>query len=170
MTCTARSISGYGGFSGLPGRGSSESARHLEDKLRRVNDGRDITALVQLSKYRTLAQVDEVVASCSQLNWGGNDELPITLAAVCEARQLIDMLPVQFAGAEVSPEPWGSIALEWRFAPMHTIVISVTGRGVLEYAGVAGRNSEFHGRVAFAGELPELLLRYLTATRDARDA
>ena len=170
MTCTARSTSGYGGFSNVYGRGSSESARKVDNKLRQVVDQRDQTALVQISKYRTINQIEEVLAACSEPNWGGYEELPISAQAANEVRQIVNVLPMSFSIAEVTPEPLGALALEWRFAPSQTMVFSVSGRGVIEYAGLAGQSEEFHGRVAFTGELPATILHHLNSTRDARDA
>jgi hypothetical protein len=120
---------------------------------------------VQLSKYRTLAQIAEVAADCMAPNWGGEDELPISGQAVSEARQLVDILPPSYANAEVSPEPLGSLALEWRFGPMRTMIVSVSGRGVIEYAGLAGQSTEFHGRAVFTGELPQIMLTHLNSVR-----
>ena len=165
MTCTARSTSGYGGFVGISARGQSESARDLDRKLTEVICERDRTAFVQLSKFRTLRQIREVAAECSQPDWGGNNELPIDVPTANEAVEFLAVLPLPFASAEISPEPLGAVAFEWRFAPARTMVVSVSGRGILEYAGLVGRNFEFHGRVAFTGELPEMILQHLISTR-----
>lgn len=167
MTCTARSNVGYGSISGINGRGRSESARDLDEKLRQVFGERDQTAVVQLSKYRTLSQINEVTTSCALPNWGGCDEMPVGEHAAIEARQLLEVLPISFASAEILPEPLGSLAFEWRFAPLRTMLVSVSGRGIIEYAGLAGRIPQFHGRIGFTGELPEPILRLLTLTRGA---
>lgn len=128
---------------------------------------RDKTALVQLSKYRTLAEIKEVADTCSQPNWGGHDEEPLNPQAVAEAIQLLDVLPLSFASPDVSPEPLGSLAFGWRFAPSRAIVLSVSGRGFIEFAGLKGHSYEFHGRVDFGGELPEAVFQQLITVQGA---
>ena len=165
MSCTARSISGYSGFTRASGRARSEPAGRLDEQLKRFVQHRDETATIQLSKYRTLNHLKEVVGACSVRDWGGNNELPISSQTAKEAVSLLEALPLNFSNPDVSPEPMGSIAFEWRFAPMRTIVLSVAGRGTIEYAGLLGPIAQFHGRSPFTGDLPEFVFRQLMSAR-----
>ena len=167
MSCTAHSFSGYSGFTLASGRARSESAGKILDSLNLFAQHRDKTATTQLSKYRTLARLREVTASCSLPDWGGNDELPVSQLAISEALKLLEVLPQPFSSPEVSPEPTGAIAFEWRYAPMRILVFSMHGRGSIEYAGLLGRGTEFHGRSPFAGDLPNVLFRHLMSMQGA---
>ena len=167
MSCTARSNSGFGGHTHVSGRGRSKSAEAVEGRLREFNADRDRTAVVQLGKRRTQRAIVEIAAECSEADWGGNGELAITEVTVLEALALLEMVPWQMAVAEVVPEPLGSLALEWRAGPSRAIVLSVSGRGSIEYASLLGRNYESHGRVPLTSELPEIVFHQLMMVREA---
>ena len=165
MSSTAHSTSGYSGITMASGRARSEPASRLQDLLKNFAKHRDTTATIQLSKYRTLERLRDVVASCSMADWGGNEERPIGASTAEEAISLLEALPQQFSIAEISPEPTGAIAFEWHFAPLRVAVFSLSGRGVIEYAILQGSTSEFHGRIPFVGSLPNILFRHLVSVQ-----
>jgi hypothetical protein len=116
------------------------------------DDARNIQAIHQLQ---------DILQRCSQPDWGGDGELPVSASTALEADALLRALPSSFDNPEISPEPSGAIAFEWRRAALQIVVASVAGKGVVEYAGMTGPNSEFHGRVPFARELPDTVFRQL---------
>lgn len=165
MTATAPSIFGFSGFTRMSGGGQSKTATYIGRQLRAISAHRDSAAYVQLSKYAAARKLKEVASLCSGSNWGGNDEEAISVQTVDEALTLLNTLPQAFNSPEITPEPNGAMAFEWRSKASRILVVSVSGKGIIEYAALSGPNSFTHGRNAFAGELPDVVFRLLEAVR-----
>jgi hypothetical protein len=165
MSSTARSLAGFTGFTRVSGHGRSETARKIDSTLIEVTGQQAKTACVQLGKYRTLRLLRDVAANCGESNWGGYEERAVSSEALDEAVRLLDALPAAFSSPDVTPEPSGAISYEWRFTARRILLLSVQGRGIVEYAGVMGQGTELHGRCAFAGDLPTVLFRLMIDVR-----
>ena len=101
-------------------------------------------------------------ATYQEPNWGGDDEAPITFAAYQEAKRILELLPLSLQSFEFTPEPNGSIAMEWRKGKNRMYLISVSGAGAIEYAGIFGRGNELHGKNNFADFLPRQIASHLS--------
>lgn len=105
-------------------------------------------------------ELEDMKRQASTPNWDGYGAQPIREEALEEARAVLEILPSEFSLPEPSVEPDGSIGLEWHARPGWTYVLSVSGRGELEYAGIFGE-SETHGKELFRGVLPPLVSEHL---------
>lgn len=155
MTVAVAPISGYSGSTRFSVSGFSEAAVKLKKELAEIISHQRRTGSAQTCALEALSKLGEVARTCVKPNWGGTGEEPITQEAIDEAMELIELLPPRFQAPEIVPEPAGTIALEWRFGHFRTIVLSLSGQRVIEYAGLLGRKNQFYGRRVFAAELPE---------------
>lgn len=107
----------------------------------------------------TLHSLEELFEECTDEGWDGYNALPISEGAYLEARRIIQSLPmISFIPMpELTPEPNGEIALEWRKGSRFILVASVRGRNEITYAGLFGLNKT-HGIEYFNDTLPPVLL------------
>ncbi|MBU2621569.1 MAG: hypothetical protein KKD92_04550 [Proteobacteria bacterium] len=110
----------------------------------------------------TLHSLYELFEECSDEGWDGYNALPISEEAYLETRKLIQSLPITsfIPMPELTPEPNGDIALEWRNGSRNIFVASVRGRNEITYAGLFGLNKT-HGTEYFNDTLPAALLENL---------
>jgi hypothetical protein len=120
----------------------------------------------EVKKSATLGRQDETLHSlaelfeeCSVEGWDGYNALPISEEAYLEARKIIQSFPITslIPMPELTPEPTGEIALEWRKGSRYILVASVKGRSEITYAGLFGLNKT-HGTEYFNDTLPPVLL------------
>lgn len=163
MTTAVASSSGYLGFTNASGRGSSSTADYLRSKIVNVRLHQWQTGFAQVNAIDTIERLKDVFRDCRESGWGGSDEEAVQQEVVDEAEELIQSLPSKYQAPEIIPEPSGAIALEWTFGQFRTIVLSVSGKGMIEYAGLSGRNNQFFGKRVFTGELPDDIYRHMTA-------
>ena len=163
MTTAVASSSGYLGFANSSVRGSSSTADYLRKMIGNVRLHQLQTGIAQVSAIDAIERLWQVFRSCRISDWGGSDEEAIRQEAVDEAEELIQSLPSRYQSPEITPEPTGAIALQWRFGQFRTIVLSVSGKGVIEYAGLSGRNNQYFGKRVFTGELPDDIYRNMTS-------
>ena len=108
--------------------------------------------------YRALYRV---YREGSEANWDDDGAYPINEQTFLEAQMLLDQLPSELPLPEVLPEPTGNIAFEWYKGKRHIFVLSVDGKGIIEYAGLFGRHSKSYGAEYFSGQLPELIVSHI---------
>lgn len=145
--------------------GASGDAETLSEKYARVALDLLRSATGQARIGDSLASLDAMYRDCSVQNWDGEGAMPITLRTLREAEQLCGLLPSWVPVPEFLPEPPGAVALEWYRGKGRSYILSVSGRGYIEYAGLFGAGNELHGRVVFEDALPveviEQLRRFL---------
>ena len=96
----------------------------------------------------------------SRVNWDGCGAQPVKPGAIAEARTVLGHLPPDVAAPQPCVEPDGSLGLEWHARPGWTYVMTLSGRGDIEYAGVFGEN-ETHGKERLRDSLPPLVSGHL---------
>lgn len=161
MTAAANSTSGYLGLGYSSGSAMSGTAKYIKSIFSDLKRHRSRTAVVQSTEIESLNRLDALYSDCGVENWGGDDEAPVSIGAVLDAKSLIELLPTKYQSPDVIPEPAGAIALEWRYGRFRLIIISVSGNGRIEYAGFNGEQTQFHGALPFLGVVPELLYQHL---------
>lgn len=109
---------------------------------------------------RVFHELVELTHRALSANWDGYGAEAVRDDAVDEARAVLEVLPTEIPLPEPSIEPDGSIGLEWHARPGWTYVLTLSGRGEIEYAGIFGEN-ETHGREHFRGALPHLIAEHL---------
>lgn len=83
--------------------------------------------------------------------------MPVHQDTLRNTYSLIESLPWDAPRPSLGAEPDGSLTLEWRRSPQHTLSVSVTPDGELHYAALLGPSRAF-GTEAFFDELPEPIL------------
>lgn len=115
----------------------------------------------QLLEYRRFAglilAVDELSMENSLPNWDGYEANPILRSVRDEAVRLIKMLPSDLPLPDVSPEPLGTIAFEWYKAKDNLFIASVSGKGIVEYAGLYGIGNRDYGTARIENTFPKIV-------------
>lgn len=143
--------------SGLPSSDAGSAVRQLvlgeASKLRAADTWNRIGSVIE--------SLQQAYDDCSEPNWDGYGAAPLTASAYDEALALLNSLPPGLPPPEVVPEPDGSIGLEWSRGLDRSIAVSISGRGLIAYAGMLGRGSRAHGTEIFNDFLSETVLGYI---------
>lgn len=108
-----------------------------------------------------LKNLDEVYDECSAENWDGYDAQPISREAYFEASKLLRILPNSFPMPDILPEPGGGIGLEWYKNKGFSFVVSVSGKNIITYVGLFGKNNEAYGTEDFTDSVLKVILNSL---------
>ena len=160
ISFTQRQISSGYGFAGTDSGVSNDAGRipELYRKLiARFTDS--ATGSRRISDPTQL--IFEIFARCKSKNWDRQGASAITAEAVRESRLLLVALPSYLPLPEIFPEATGSIAFEWYRRPGKRLVVTLSGRGSLEYAGLIGTGNEVYGELRFGTTLPRILQDHL---------
>ena len=98
--------------------------------------------------YSSLTELKEIQEECSQKNWEGMDELPITRETVSKARDLLVKsaeLPIDIQLPTLTPTSSGWIEMEWYKEKGHRFAIRLNGQGVFIYSGLLGVGKDSSG-------------------------
>lgn len=101
------------------------------------------------SKTELLDQVASLISECSKEGWDGYGALPLDPNAFSRVIELIYSLPDGFPLPEISPEPDGSISLDWISSKRRMLSVSVGKSDRLPYAWINGTDRG-HGVVRSA--------------------
>lgn len=143
--------SGY--ESGIRTPGFSSVAREIDGHFADLRRSR-VEAISLGSRYNEAAsELDAILRECANPNWDGEGSHAVLQASAIQARRFLDALPSGFEFPEVSVDPDGEIALEWRSGPNRAFSISFGAGGKLTYAGTYGPNNTY-GTEYFAHGLP----------------
>lgn len=96
----------------------------------------------------SLKELEEIQEECSQRNWEGMDELPITKNTVAKARALLfkaARLPINIQLPSLTPTSSGLIEMEWYKEKGHRFAIRLNGQGVFVYSGLLGISKDASG-------------------------
>ena len=96
----------------------------------------------------SLKELDEIKEECSQGNWEGMDELPITKKTVAKARDLLfkaARMPINIQLPSLTPTSSGWIEMEWYKEKGHRFAIRLNGQGVFIYSGLLGVGKDASG-------------------------
>jgi len=95
-----------------------------------------------------LKELDEIKGDCSQPNWEGNDELPVTTETIGKARKLLfhavrlqNTIDMPYVTAMAS----GWIELEWYKERGYRFAVRLNGRGVFIFSGLFGKETDEGG-------------------------
>jgi hypothetical protein len=102
-----------------------------------------------------IASMKELYEEYSVDNWDGYMGEAVTAGAYEEALNILNALPPHLPIPEFVAEPDGSIGLEWSNGPDRIFAASVSGKGLIVYAGILGRGNKAHGTEVFDDSLPE---------------
>ena len=155
-----RQASSFYGFAGTASGASQYAGRIPElyrDIIVRFTDSATGSKRISDPTQTTF----EVYARCKSPNWDNQGASAISAEAAREARLLLIALPSFLPLPDIFPEATGSIAFEWYRRPGWRLVVTMSGRGLLEYAGLIGTGNEVYGELRFGNTLPKILQDHL---------
>lgn len=97
------------------------------------------------------SEIQQVWESASRKDWNGDGANAVPTTALKEAILLAGMIPESVESPTVSGCPDGSLTFEWYRSSGRQLSLSISGNGVLDYAGVTG-DEEPSGQIAFFGD------------------
>lgn len=161
-------ISPLDGVSALPAfaLGSSavsNEAEEIREATRAViSEGERSQALFG-GKAVLLSELVELKDECAEEGWDGNGAHPIDFAAVLQVARFLRALPDRVPLPEISPEPDGSVSLDWIQSRSRLFSVSVSGGNRLAYVWVDGTDSG-HAVERFNGQsIPLRILQGIEA-------
>ena len=114
-------------------------------------------------KSALIEQLRALEHDCAEGGWDGNGALAIDSEALRKARDLVLALPDGFPVPECSPEPDGSISLDWICSRHRLFSLSVGSSDRLAYAWLDGTD-QGHGVARLYGlSLPTRVLSEIQA-------
>ncbi len=96
----------------------------------------------------SLKDLQEIQEECSQENWEGMEELPITKKTVAKARELLFKVarqPNNIPLPSFAPTSSGEIEMEWYKEKGHRFAIRLNSQGVFIYSGLLGVGKDANG-------------------------
>lgn len=100
---------------------------------------------VAISKLKAMAM------ECAEADWNGDGAVPVNPISVFLAENLVRALPDSIPLPEFSPEPDGSVTLDWILSQYRVFSISVGTSNRLAYAWLDG-SDKGHAVAQFDGE------------------
>jgi hypothetical protein len=146
-------LSGQIALQTLAGGGSaiSPEAREVYEAASRVVESAERSQVLFGKKAAALSQLVALASECSQRGWDGKDAMAIDPVAVSLVRRFVRALPDGLPLPEFSPEPDGSISLDWIRSRNQLFSMSIGHNNRLAYAWLDGADKG-HGVARFDGQ------------------
>ena len=155
------------GYATVQGYARERSAVSVEARVLRdaIND---VVGLAERSqslfgaKADAISQLRAIANECTEAGWDGYEAYPLQWTSVRLAEEFIRAMPDDLPLPEFSPEPDGSISLDWiqSRSRMFSLSVGVTNR--LAYAWLDG-SDKGHGVARFDGErIPPRVIEGIT--------
>ena len=110
-------------------------------------------------KEQLLIQLDEIYSECSSADWDNEGALPLNKKSYHAVRDFLKILPGHIALPEITPEPNGSLGLEWDQNGYH-MALSICKDHQLVYA-IISKTSRNSGTILYGGFFPDEVMFYL---------
>jgi hypothetical protein len=110
---------------------------------------------------KLISTIKDFCAKYSAQGWDGYDAQPIQRFACDEAIRFVNMLPSDILLPEPLPEPTGAMAFEWYKRTDHVFVVSFSGKGIMEYAGLFGPDNKSFGSERIRNYIPQIVLHHI---------
>lgn len=127
-----------------------------------TNDALDVCLFEWPSHSEWLDTIFEklelIYNDCLEGGWDGYNAIPISSDTYLEAKKFIRSLTAEVPAPEITPEPDGGIGFEWHIDAAHSIILSVTGNNLINYAGLFGGQNDLHGNEEFVNTIPTNVL------------
>lgn len=116
------------------------------------------TEKINFVKDYLYKDIFRVYQECIEKNWDGYDAEAVNENVFFESIKFIDSMPDDIQMPEVIPEPTGEIAFEWYKDRKHIFVTSLSGEGIISYAGLFGAKNKSHGTEIFIDNIPNVII------------
>jgi hypothetical protein len=138
--------------------GMGTDSEQLKSSIDNVIGGFERTQTIG-SKDQMRNDLARVFVEYSSQDWDGEGALPISKDAYFETLRFIKGLPtyLDLPLPVISPDNDGEISLEWYRDNRHVLVVSISGKNSIAYAGLFGANKTY-GTEYFAESLPAIIL------------
>ena len=110
--------------------------------------------------YQLQLALSDIALQASKGNWDGYGAAAVDGDALAFAKRIARFLPVTSSPPEVSVDPDGEIAFDWRKDPRSSISFSIDPFGTLRYASI-NKGSENYGLEPWRDGLPESIARLI---------
>ena len=115
-------------------------------------------------KALAISAIRELAVECAESDWDGYGGLAIDPVVVRKAEEFIRALPDNLPLPEVSPEPDGSISLDWMLSRNQVVSVSIGAKNRLAFAWLDG-SERGHSVVNFDGStIPARILSAINLT------
>jgi len=104
--------------------------------------------------------LSDIAGEAANNNWDGYGARAVDRGALAFAKRIAQFLPIAVSPPEISVDPDGEVAFDWRADPRSSISISIGPLGTLRYASV-NRGSESYGLEPWRDGLPESVARII---------
>lgn len=111
---------------------------------------------ISLDSRDAQSKLRNVFLEATHDNWDGYGARAVNPVTLRNAMRFINALPIGYPQPDVSTEPDGEIAFDWRTGPYKSLSISVGPKDILTFAALINR-SELHGVEVFIDEIPSRL-------------
>jgi hypothetical protein len=133
------------------GSAVSSEARAAQEAATAVVESAERSQALFGEKAAALSQLWALATECNETNWDGAGAAAIDVGAVINAGDLVRALPAGIPMPEFSPEPDGSVSLDWIESRNRIFSVSVGTGSRLAYAWLDG-SDRGHGVARFDGE------------------
>jgi hypothetical protein len=111
------------------------------------------TATREQLRASLLAQFEDTINAALNDNWDGEGAKAVREEAIVEALALLALLSPTIPEPEITVDTDGGISFDWQRSRTQMYALSVTGQGVIYYAGIIG-SDHTHGHTILGESLP----------------
>lgn len=157
------------GYAALYGYGRSNTAISSEaqstiNAVAGLLESRERSQSLFGKKGLAISAIRELAVECSSDDWDGYGATAIDSSVVRNAEEFIRVLPDNLPVPEVSPEPDGSISLDWIRTPNQVVSVSIGSTNRLAFAWLDG-SERGHSVLNFDGStIPHRILSSINPT------
>jgi hypothetical protein len=146
-------LSGYRALQALAGGSSaiSPEANAVHRAAVEVRDQAERSFVLFGAKAIALSELATLVSECSEQDWNGEGAASIEPVSVNTVERFVRALPEDFPLPEFSPDPDGSISLDWMPSRNRLFSLSIGRNDRLAYAWLDGTDKG-HGVARFDGQ------------------
>jgi len=133
-----------------PGSAISREAQTVTEAAFNIREVSDRSQLLFGKKADAISQLRAIAQDCAESDWHGNQASAIDAIALCNAESFVRAMPDGLPFPEFSPEPDGSISLDWIQSRHQVFSLSIGRSNRLAFAWLDGTDKG-HGVVRFDG-------------------
>ena len=145
------------------GTGVGDAARYVRVQVEKARQHGESTETHRVPvAAHLLKEISDIWVECSKPNWDGYGAFPVNPNAISEAIDFAKLVPSWLPQPEVAAEPDGAIGFEWNAGNDRVFVASVSGNGIIVYAGLLGPGNKAHGTTVFGGRTPNDIFQFVS--------